>query len=216
MIERGWTPLSNDDKTELTPEQMDKRFITSLGYNDSVVSALQKIGVDFSQSHTQSWWWNEKNLTAISDCIVIGTVTKKEYPLHEDAFFHTIAYVKVEQFLRNDYHLPKAQLPVMIASGPTHSGGKMIQEGEDTLKIGEHILLFLSASGLIMLTNDNHMYKLYDKLINNPIVRFRIKAKYSLVDGKVMGRNSLKDLTSVRDDISIVMNTIYNRKTSGN
>jgi len=208
MTERGWIPLSNNAKKELTHEQMDKEFIVSMGYNDTIISNLKKIGVDFTILSTMYGHLNEKIFTALSDCIVIGTVTKKEYPLQEDDFFHTIAYIKVEEFLRNDYNISKSEIPVMIKSGPTSSEGRMIQIGEDTLKIGEYVLLFLSANGLIMESKDNYLYKLYNQLINDQNIKFRVREKYNLEDGKVVGRNSVKDLTSVKDDINIVIKAI--------
>jgi len=210
MIERGWIPFPNDDKIELTPEQMDKRFITSMGYNDSVVSALQKIGVDFSKFHSQSWWWNEKNLTAISDCIVIGTVMRNEYPMEKDAFFSTVAYVQVEEYLRNDYKIPISQIPVMIVSGPISSELRRIQEGEDTLKIGENVLLFLSANEIIYESNVNNQHKLYDQLINDPVIRFGVRGKYNVEDEKVIERNSVKNLVDIRKEINTVMKAIHN------
>ncbi len=213
MIERGWTPLPKNDKTELTHEQMDEEFLVSMGYNDTIISNLEKIGVDFTllpmYGHS-----DDKIFAALSDCIVIGTVERKEYPLQKGDFFHTIAYIKVEEFLRNDYNLSKIEIPVMINSGPTYTGEIMIQVGEDTLKIGENVLLFLSASGLIMFSNDNYMYKLSDQLKNDPIIRFKIMAKYDLEDGKIIGRRCLKDLVNVKDDINAVLKAIHNSKSA--
>ena len=183
MIEGGWAPLSSNEKRELTHEQMDKEYISSMGYNDTIISNLKKVGVDFTLLRTMYGHLNEKIFTALSDCIVIGTVKRKEYPMVEDDFFHTIAYIKVEEFLRNDYNLSKSEIPVMIHSGPTSSGEIMIQEGEDTLRIGENVFLFLSAHGLIMFAYNSQKDKLYDELINDPIIRFKIKAKYDLESG---------------------------------
>lgn len=209
MIERGWTPLLSNDKRELTHEQMDKEYISSMGYNDTIISNLKKIGVDFTLLRTMYGHLDEKYFAALSDCIVIGTVKRKEYPMEEDDFFHTIAYIKVEEFLRNDYNLSKSEIPVMIRSGPTSSGEILIQEGEDTLRIGENVLLFLSAHGLIMFAYNNQIDKLYDELINDPIISFKIRAKYDLKDGRVIRRDNAKDLVDVKDDINTVIRAIH-------
>jgi hypothetical protein len=188
---------------------MDKEFLSSFGYNDTIISNLKKIGVDFALLRSIYGHSNDKIFAALSDCIVIGTVERKEYPLKEDDFFHTIAYIKVEEFLRNDYNLSKSEIPVMVRSGPTFSKLIMMQEGEDTLRIGENVLVFLSAHSLIMFAYNNQMDKLYEELLNDPIIRFKIVAKYNLEDGKVIGRNSVKDLTNVKDDINTILKAIH-------
>lgn len=168
MRQRGWTPQSINDKTKLTPNKVNEKFLISMGYNHSTISNLQKVGVDLLKLYGS--YRNVKRLTAVSDCIVIGSVARKEYPLRERASFHTIAYIQVEEFLRNDYNLPKDQIPVMIESGPTASGGRVIAGDEDTLRTGEHVLLFLTANGLIIMANYSHMYKLYEQLINDRLL----------------------------------------------
>ena len=186
-----------------------------MGYNDSIVLNLKKIGVDISKLFHVYKPFDEKALTTLSDCIVIGTVERKEYPLQEDDFFHTIAYIKVEEFLRNDYNLSKSEIPVMIRSGPTASEGRMIQVGEDTLKIGENVLLFLSANELIYESKVNNQHKLYNQLINDPVIRFGVREKYNLEYGKVIARNSVKNLADVRDDINTVLKAIpYSKSAS--
>ena len=114
MKQRGWTPLSVNEKTKLTHEQTDKAFLNSMGYNETIVSNLKKIGIDFKILHWMYGHLNDKIYAAISDCIVIGTVERKEYPLKEKAWFHTIAYVQIEEFLRNDYNISASQIPIMI------------------------------------------------------------------------------------------------------
>ena len=215
MIERGWIPSSISEKIKLTHEQMDKDFTIIMGYNDTTISNLKKIGIDFALLHIMYGRLNEKIIAALSDCIVIGTVERKEYPLKEDDFFHTIAYIKVEEFLRNDYNISKSEIAVVIRSGPTSSGEIMMQVGEDTLKIGENVLLFLNANELIYESKVNNQHKLYNQLINNPVIRFGVRGKYNLEDGRVIGRNSVNDLTDVRDDITTVLKAIYYSKSAG-
>lgn len=209
MIERGWTPLSGNEFRELTYKQKDKKYIFSMGYDDKIISNLKKVGVDFTLLRAMYGDLNEKILAALSDCIVIGVVKRKEYPMVEDNFFHTIAYIKVEEFLRNNYNLSKSKIPVIIHSGPTSSGGIMMQEGEDTLRIGENVLLFLSANELIYESKVNNQHKLFNQLINDPVIRFGVRGKYNLKDGKAIGKNSVRKLTDVRDDINIILEAIY-------
>lgn len=216
MRQRGWTPLTKNNQTKLTGAQMRKNTLISMGYNDSTISNLKKIGVDLLNPKTRYYLGNIKALTASSDCIIIGTVVRKKYPLTENIFFHTIAYVQVEEFLKNDYKLSPDQIPLMIRSGPMYNGNKMVQEGEDTLRIGEHVLLFLSANLLILNANNNKMYDLFNQLINDPIVRFEIFRKYNLKDRKIIGRSGVKSLSDVKEDINKVIKVIRKSKFSGN
>ena len=93
MVERGWAPLAGENKTGLTHDEMDKEFLLSMGYNDTTVSNLKTIGVDLSSLRTMYSHLNEKVFTALSDCIIIGVVKRKEYPMKENASFNTIAYI---------------------------------------------------------------------------------------------------------------------------
>ncbi len=212
MRQRGWTPLTKNNKTKLTGAQMRKNILISMGYNDSIISNLKKIGVDLLNPEIIYDYRNIKASIASSDCIIIGTVVRKEYPLKERATFHTIAYVQVEEFLRNDYNIPKDQIPVMIESGPTASGGKMIAGDEDTLRIGEHALFFLTADQLIIYANYNEMFDLFDRLINDPTIRFRIFTKYDLKDDQLITKYKFIDLSVVEDDVNTVMKAIQLNK----
>jgi hypothetical protein len=208
MRQRGWKPLTTIEKTELTQDKMRNEFLVSMGYNDTVISNLKGIGVDFETLNTPYTFWNEKVLTAFCDCVVIGTVKRKEYTMEKDAFFHTIAYVQVEEFLRNDYNIPISQIPVMIVSGPISSDIMKIQENEDTLSIDEQVLLFLSANSIIRMANDNNYNHLYNQLINDSIIRFKIIAKYRIEDGNLIGRDGIKDFNNVKADINTANNAI--------
>ncbi len=211
MKQRGWTPLSSNIKTKINPDQLKSEFLISMGYKDTTVSKLQKLGVNLGKLTSLHRPLDEKILTAVSDCIIIGTVTKKEYPLTKRTWYHTIAHVQVEEFLRNDYNLSKDQIPILIESGPTAAGEKDIRVGEDTLEIGEHVLLFLDANGLIRLANNNHMSNLYDELVNDSSIKFRILAKYDLKSGKASRREEVKNLVDVRDKINIILTALNNR-----
>jgi hypothetical protein len=202
MKQRGWIPYKGNDKAELIAHAI-KEVPISLGYNDTIVSNLQKIGVDLLKPNVARPW-DEKYLTAISDCIVIGTVVRKEYCLEVRSWFHTIVYIQVGEYLRNDYNLPLTQIPVMIQSGPNN-----FIVGEDTLKIGEHVLLFLDANGLIRMANNNRLDNLYNKVVNDSTIWFKIVRKYELENGKAIIRDKSKDLDEIRDNINAVLSVIF-------
>lgn len=209
MIERGWIPFSEDDKTEMSHEQLDKEFLIIMGYNDSTVYNLKKAEIDFSLLHKQNGNSNVKLMTLFSDCIVIGKVERKEYPLHEDDFFHTIAYIKVEEFLKNDYELKDSLIRVGIMSGPTVSNLILEVDGEDTLKVGETVLLILSANAVINEAKINKRIRQYNRLINNPAIQFRTFLKFELKDEKAIRENNIiKTLASIRQDINSVLEVI--------
>jgi len=214
MVERGWAPLAGENKTGLTHDEMDKEFLLSMGYNDTTVSNLKTIGVDLSSLRTMYSHLNEKVFTALSDCIIIGVVKRKEYPMKENASFNTIAYIEVNEFLRNDYNLSKGEVPVVIRSGPTASKLILEVEGEDTLRIGENVLLFLSAAGIINEAKINKGYELYNQLINAPTIKFKIIAKYELENENVIVRNEIKRISSLKDNINAVLNVIIKSKPS--
>ncbi len=206
---RGWISPLEKDLGKLTPDQYEKEVLVSMGYNDTTVTKLQKAGVNLLSLHKRSGHWNEKTWAALSDCIIIGTVSRIEHPFGEKSWFHTVAYVRVEEFLRNDYNLPKMQIPVLLVSGPTGTGQTAIEIGEDTLGIGEHVLLYLSACSLIRFASNNHMHNLYNQLINDSTIKFSIVAKFNIETGKVISRNRERNLNNVRSEIKTVLTTIH-------
>jgi len=200
---------------KLTPHQYQAEALISMGYNDTTVTKLQKVGADLLALYKPAAHWNEKVFASLSDCIIIGTVSHIEHPFGEKSWFHTVAYVRVEEFLRNDYNLPKIQIPVLLVSGPTGTGQTEIEIGEDTLGIGEHVLLFLSANELIDIACNNNMRDWYNQLINDSTVKFSIVAKYDIKAGKVISRNRERNLTDIRSDIKKVLTTVeHNMSTN--
>jgi hypothetical protein len=152
-------------------------FLSDLGYTDTTINDLRKNGVDLLRLPTRNLWGVEIQ-AALSDCIVIGTVSRITHP-EDESWFQTVAYVKVERFLKNNYSLVDKEIPIMIVSGPTRT---LI--GEDTLGQWEHVLLFLSASSLIRSASYN-MPDLYNRLVRDSTVRFEIKGKYVVGSGKI-------------------------------
>ncbi|MGE5315627.1 MAG: hypothetical protein ACM3Q4_13120, partial [Acidobacteriota bacterium] len=117
----------------------------------------------------------------------------------------TIAYIGVEEYLRNDYNLPKGKIPVMIVSGPTRQ-----LVSEETLELGEHVLLFLSAKYLFVFT-DALMQEKMPELINDPTIRFRLipqKGKYVIQSDSVLNNGIVKKLDTVQSDIMTIVNIV--------
>lgn len=184
--------------------------LASYGYNDTTIIRLRGIGVDLLniKYHLP---WNVKIWTALSDCIIIGTVSKIEHPFKENFWYHTLVFVKVEKFLRNDYNLPIGEIPILQVSGWTDSGKKYTKYGEDTLGIGEHVLLFLSASAVFEFAKNNHLNDLYNQLVNDKNIKFRVEAKYLIENGNVVRKDRVRSIAEVTNDIDTVLNVI-NRK----
>ncbi|MFZ1080625.1 MAG: hypothetical protein WAO19_01720 [Candidatus Kryptoniota bacterium] len=200
MVQNGWKYPFEKGFRKLTPHEVDAEFNSSMGYDSATVANLKKIDVD-----------TEEKAAALSDCIVIGTVSKIEHPSWPRPWYHTVAYVQVDEFLRNDYGLPKGEVAVLEVSGPTGRPHEVMEQiGEDTLSAGEHVLLFLSASGLITFAADNNMRDLYNYLINDSTVSFQKLAKYDIESGQVLSKNKpLSTLFSLQDEIDTVLKVVH-------
>jgi hypothetical protein len=195
-----------DSKSRLMRMGVDKfmaESLVDLGYDDSTIVKLRTIGVDLPGLSSKEGKLDEKEKGALSDCIVIGTVARIEHP-KGNIPYQTIAFVDAEEFLRNDYHVSKSQIPVMIVSGPTRT---MIPE--DTLGLGEHVVLFLSARSLIVFAHHN-LPAYYSQLINDSTIGFRIlgEGKYRIESGKVFRGGYQKSLTQVKDEIKTVLKVL--------
>ncbi|HLP81185.1 MAG TPA: hypothetical protein VK141_04210 [Nitrosomonas sp.] len=111
-------------RREIKPNLTIVESFVDLGYDDTTLARLKEAGADIEKLYAVPKW-NNKVRAAISDCIIIGTVIKKEYPWYasHELPFRTIAHVRVDEFLRNDFHVPASDLQVMINSGPDPRGG---------------------------------------------------------------------------------------------
>ncbi|MCL4510229.1 MAG: hypothetical protein M1470_04090 [Bacteroidetes bacterium] len=215
MLQNGWRYPFENGFRKLTPAELDAEACSSMGYDDSAVANLKKLGVDVKE-RWKTLRWDEKMWAALSDCIVIGTVSRTEHPSWPRPWFHTVAFVDVEEFLRNDYGLPKGEVAVMEVSGPTGRGSERVtQIGEDTLNVGEHVLLFLGASSLITFASDNNMVNLYNHLINDPRVWFELLAKYDLKSREAYFKGRKEGLSSLQHDVTTVLNVIHRSTPSG-
>jgi len=211
MIQNGWKYPFENGFRKPTPPELDSESCKTMGYTDSTVANLKEMGVDL----LERWKirpWDEKMWTALSDCIVIGTVSKIEHPSWPIPWYHTVAYVQVEEFLRNDYGLPKAQVAVLEVSGPTGRPGERVTRiGEDTLNIGEHVLLFLSGSGLITTAALNSQQNLYNYLINDSNVWFEMLARYDIQSDQLLSKREkqILSLSQMRNEIGRVLSVIH-------
>ena len=210
MMQNGWRYPFGDGFRKLTASEVDTEFCRSMGYDDTTVANLKKMGVNVMERWKPSVVWDEKAWAALSDCIVIGTVLRIEHPFARNFWYHTVAYVQVEEFLRNDYGLPKGQVAVLEVSGPTGQPGESVEQiGEDTLSIGEHVLLFLSASSLITFAANNNLHDLYNYLINDSTIRFRMLAKYDIRSGQVFSKRGKRTLSDAENEINKVLKTAH-------
>jgi len=186
------------------------KFLSSLGYSDTTVTNLKKNdNIDLLKAVQTAGPKDLNILTLTSDCIVIGIVKKVEQT-GWDGWYQTTAYVQVDEYLLNDYGLHENQIPVEIASTPTR---RLI--GEETLEVGEHVLLFLNASSLINFASNNHKINLYNKLINDSTVRFRLLGKYNIESNNLAVRHKNNDslnLLAIREKINSVLTKVYRSK----
>ncbi len=208
MVKNGWSyPFKNGFKF-LTPAEDDSEFAKSMGYDSATIAELKKTGVRVMGRWKNPEPRNTRLWSMLSDCIVIGTVSRVEYPKWARPLYHRAVYIKVDSFLRNDYDLPKGELAVLQESGPAGHGQYEIDLTEDTLRIGEHALFFLSASQLITLAADNNMTKLYKQLINSHEVWFRLLAKYDIISGQIIKKGKERHLSKAIRSVNSIVNVI--------
>lgn len=189
--------LIKDGLDKLTAEGF-----AQMGYSDTTIANLRNAGVDLSKLRIKAGRWDEKDRAALSDCIVLGTVKRIEHP-KGNPWFQTVAYVDAEEFLRNDYNISRNGIPVMIVSGPTTE-----LVGEDTVEVGEHVLLFLGAAALIRFAQYN-LKGYFTELINDSTIRFKVIGKYRVESGRVLGERMNKSLDEVKGEIRAVMQAVH-------
>ena len=210
MVQNGWSyPFKNGFRI-LTPTELDSEFVKSMGYSESTVANLEKSGIRIVGRWKKRGPWNSKLWTTLSDCIVIGTVSRIEHPAWSRPLYLSIVYVKVDSFLRNDYGFSMSHVEVMQRAGPTGTGLIAIDRHEPHWSVGQRVLLFLSASQLITFAANNDMKKLYGQLVNSPKVRFQLIAELGIKSGKVEVNGAQKSLTQAIGETDSIMNIIGN------
>jgi hypothetical protein len=184
-------------------------YIRLMGYDSTAIANLENIGVNFSELW-RNMNLNEQEKAVRADCIIIGTVAKVDHfrnPRGKFIDFATTAYVEVEEFLRNDFNLPKRHIPIKIETGP----GVGVS-GEDTLGLGEHVLLFLGAAYLMEYA-ERYLPEYYERSINDSTIQFQIigfRSKYIIKSDRASNRfnERNRDLGEVKEEIRAVVDAI--------
>ncbi len=213
MVQNGWSyPFKNGFRM-LTPTELDSEFVKSMGYSESTVANLEKSGIRIVGRWEKRGPWNSKLWTALSDCIVIGTVSRIEHPAWSRPLYLSIVYVKVDSFLRNDYGFSMSEVEVMQRAGPTGTGLIAIAPNEPRWTVGERVLLYLSASQLITFAANNDMPKLYNRLINSRKIRFQLIARLEIKSGKIISKTGKESLKHVTDSVCYILDLINHSVT---
>jgi hypothetical protein len=199
-------------RREIKPGLTIVEYYVDMGYDDATLRRLKKIGVDV-EGTLQKRALNDKEKAVRSDCIVIGKVARLEHPYDTTGGrttpeYNTIAYVEVEEYLRNDYHLTQKTIPIMIQSGP-----RVTRMGEIELHTDEHVLLFLSASSVIANAEYNTPPAYFKIVIQDTTMRFNIlgfDGKYIFYSDKVWcsPERGSRSLIDVKKDIATVVAAI--------
>lgn len=194
--------VAQSQKESLTVQKPDMA-LASYGIDNCTIKKFKELtNIDLAQWR-ELQPWSESVKTALSDCIIIGTVERVEHPEYNATIrsaFETVAYVNVKEYLRNDYNLPKGLIPIWIKSG---NRSRIIDE--DTLGVGENVLLFLSAIGLIGYAESNEP-ALYDTLINDETINFRILSadgKYLVHSGQAVNTKTEKciEVKKIKEEV---------------
>lgn len=208
MVQNGWSYPYKNGLKRLTGAKLDSEFLKSMGYSPTMVSKLKRAGITVVGFRKKRPTWDSKEWTALSDCIVIGTVSKIEHPSWARPFYNSVVYVRVDSFLRNDYGLAKEQVAVMQVSGPQGNGQVALDLSEPHWTVGEHVLLFLNASQLITYAANNNMHKLYTHLINSFKIRFQLVAMVKIESNEVVIDGKQKSLTQLTSEADSIMKII--------
>ncbi|MBI1804142.1 MAG: hypothetical protein HYR77_06720 [Ignavibacteria bacterium] len=192
---------------KLGMNQYQAEWCTYMGYSDTTVKEFVKGGVDLVKAISRPELRDEKDKAALADCIVIGVVMKIDHDSSEVPY-HTIAYIKVDRFLRNDFNVNKKEIPVLIRSGPVKGGLRLEAMHEEKLEKGEHVLLFLSATSLLFdaYYSSHSSLAYYKKVIDQSDISFLMSYKY-LIDANraINGKTGkAKELNEIIDEIEYV------------
>ena len=205
MVRNGWSYSSIKSHPRFTATELNSDYLKSLGYTQATIAHLEKAGIDIKNIY-KNRIFNKKIWTVLSDCIVIGTVSKITYFPWGRPLFDGLARVRVDTFLENSYGLAKGNINVLQGSGPIGPHLVSTVYGMPSLTTGEHVILFLTASGLVFDAAVNNNTRLYKKLTNSPKIYFKILAKYDVHSGKVVSNKQKENLGNVTDTIQSVLN----------
>lgn len=204
MVQNGWSYTPSDAHHGFTSTELNLDYLKSLGYTKATIAHLEKAGIDIENIY-RNRTFNKKIWTVLSDCIVIGTVSQITYFPWGRPLYDVLARVRVDTFLENGYGLSKGNINVLQGSGPVGPHLVSTVYGMPSLSTGEHVLLFLSADGLIFDAAVNSNERLYSKLANSPVIYFKILAKYDIRSGKVFSDKKEDELGGVTDSIRSIL-----------
>jgi hypothetical protein len=189
-----------------------------MGYSVETIRDLNSAGIDIVESLPNFYGKDEKTKTVLSDCIAIGKVERIEYDSAASSLYHTITYIHVDEFLRNDYMIGNAEIMVCSEAGPL-GGGEFQAVSHDVKFVpGERVLLFLTGVAALMRAKD-FSPRFYKKIIREDSVRFEVTGsvggKY-LIEGQeavFMGqRLSLAQLRgNVMSTIRVLEKTVFGK-----
>ncbi len=205
MVRNGWNYSSIKSHPRFTATELNSDYLRILGYTNATIAHLEKAGIDIKNIY-KNRIFNKKIWTVLSDCIVVGTVSKITYFPRGRPLYDGLASVRVDTFLENSYDLPKGNISVLQGSGPIGPHLVSTVYGMPSLSPGEHVILFLTASGLVFDAAVNNNTRLYKKLTNSPKIYFKILAKYDVQSGKVVSNKRKENLANVTDTIQSVLN----------
>lgn len=124
----------------------------SLAMEEVTTDQLQQLkasGIDMNAIDKYVSRRGYKELAVVFECIVIGTVKEIISDTSDNACFHTLLRIDVQEFLRKPKHLkPNTQLTVVLRSGKLRGGKTLTVSHEFMPEEGSKYILFLSNHGL--------------------------------------------------------------------
>jgi len=149
---------------------MRSQFLMEMGYTADVLKAFEPVaGVKVAEAILNPPYSIEMQ-TLLSDVVVHGKVASIDSLLAPP--YHSVVYIQVDEYLRNDYHLPLGKIPVLLISGP--EGRYQVRaSGEVTFTPGDEVYLFLTASSLYLELQLNNLAGL-KVLESKPDLYFRV------------------------------------------
>ena len=190
-------------------------WFATMGYSDKTIRDLRAAGIDVMKAWPDYYGRDEKLKTVLSDCIVIGSVSRIEYDSSLTARFHTIVSLAVEEYLRNDYQLKDKEVQIYIESGPLMGGGFQIGSHDVEFFLREHVLVFLDASAT-MLSAKYNSPEYFQALIQKETIQFRVAGlrggKYLISNDDAICLGKSKPVKQVIQDIRSTLRVLQNSK----
>lgn len=186
-------------------------WFATLGYTDKTIRDLKDADIDVREALPDYFGRNEKVKTVLSDCIVVGSVVRIEYDSSKTARFHTVVYLAVEEYLRNDYSLKDNEVKIFIESGPLGGGKFGIASHDVKFKVGERALVFLDAAAAVIAAKYNSP-EYFQAIIQNEAIQFRVSGlgggKYLISNGDAVCMGKSKPLKEVIKDIRFALQVL--------